>query len=622
MATIDEIFAAMPDEDAATGRDYLVIDPVTRTITVPASESIFGVEGDEDAARKYFICPRYVGDNLDLASMFLTVYWRNANGEEDGYLVEDVEIQGDYVTFSWLLSKKSVAYKGALQFSVCADLPNTATKRRPDWNTTTATGEVLEGQHPDLGDVEAETSDVVTQLRAETAAQTATVEAAGTAQVDAVKAQGTDTTQQAVAAIQAQGEATVSSIPADYTALAATVDRLTRYRAAAIVCAAEGTAIQVQDASNDPLQGLRIFGKSTQAGTPTPDAPVEIVSTPAPVVRVCGKNLVKNGAVSQTLSGVAFTVNDDGSITVKGTATSSVYLGIDYDCENVHPGVKYHLSGCPAGGSGSTYRLYAQTIDGKVFAGDVGAGTTFTGTDGQWQVLFAVYTGTTVDLTVRPLLQLAPAADAVFEPYTGQTLTITTPGSLPGIPVASGGNYTDANGQQWIADEVDLARGVYVQRVKQLTLDGAEGWAANGREFYAAVADYSTTTGDAVQCLCSHYPAFSRYELSRNVDMDDFVGVSIRDNYIRLVDNISFNGDVSELVKWLQTTPAELAYILATPVETPLTDVELQAFRALHSCKPTTTVLNDAGAHMALEYAADPKTYIDNKLAALVAANS
>jgi hypothetical protein len=48
----------------------------------------------------------------------------------------------------------------------------------------------------------------------------------------------------------------------------------------------------------------------------------------------------------------------------------------------------------------------------------------------------------------------------------------------------------------------------------------------------------------------------------------------------------------------------------------------LQAFRALHSNKPTTTVLNDAGAWMAVEYAADPKLYIDRKIAELVAANN
>ena len=72
----------------------------------------------------------------------------------------------------------------------------------------------------------------------------------------------------------------------------------------------------------------------------------------------------------------------------------------------------------------------------------------------------------------------------------------------------------------------------------------------------------------------------------------------------------------------MTTLSPTILVALKDPAETPLTDVELQAFRALYSNKPTTTVLNDAGAHMVLEYSADPKTYIDNKLAALIAANN
>lgn len=51
-----------------------------------------------------------------------------------------------------------------------------------------------------------------------------------------------------------------------------------------------------------------------------------------------------------------------------------------------------------------------------------------------------------------------------------QTLTLLTPNGLPGIPVTSGGNYTDQSGQQWVCDEVDLERGVKVQRVNVVDL--------------------------------------------------------------------------------------------------------------------------------------------------------
>ena len=61
-----------------------------------------------------------------------------------------------------------------------------------------------------------------------------------------------------------------------------------------------------------------------------------------------------------------------------------------------------------------------------------------------------------------------------------QTLPISTPTGLHGIPVSSGGNYTDADGQQWICDEVDFARGKYVQRFKMLEFDGTEHWRGQG----------------------------------------------------------------------------------------------------------------------------------------------
>ena len=55
-----------------------------------------------------------------------------------------------------------------------------------------------------------------------------------------------------------------------------------------------------------------------------------------------------------------------------------------------------------------------------------------------------------------------------------QTITLQTPNGLPGIPVTSGGNYTDENGQQWVCDEVDLERGVKVQRVDKTSFENTK----------------------------------------------------------------------------------------------------------------------------------------------------
>lgn len=656
MANIDEILAAMPEPAAEGDHEYLVIDPVTRSITVPEAEQIFGVTGDEIADRKYFTCPRIVGDGLDLAGMFIRVNFRNAGGEEDGYLVKDVAVSGEYVTFSWQLSAKVAAYKGAIQFAVCADLPNTADRRMPDWNTTLATGEVLEGLDPDDGDVEGSTSDVVTQLRAETAAQTGKVQEVGAAQVQVVKDTAVAETADAVAAIKAQGEATRASIPADYTTLAGTVDRLTRDRAAAIVCQAEGTAIQVQDASADPLQGLRIFGRSTQDGTPTPDNPVGIVSLPAPVVGVYGKNLLKETEIPKTMtqSGITCDYEGGGVFHIYGTHTgeaqevqlagTGLYLPVDIAAsytlavkllEGTHP-AKFHFF-LGLGSNSVTFRnwfsvpLETDATSGALLhdtrrpvdtLGDVTQITRF------WIYSYnADLTPYTVNFRVQVWLEQGEAPTE-YEPYNGQTLTITTHDSLPGIPVASGGNYTDANGQQWVCDEVDPARGVYVQRIKTRQLPSTFVVNESTNEMWIQLPDseaagYNTA---GLQCICTHFPGTSRQEIYDRAFEEGYRAIAARDRFVRVVDNVAFNADPDALNAWIDEQAAAgaaviVSYILAAPIETPLADAELQAFRALHSNKPATTVLNDAGAHMVLEYAADPKTYIDNKLAALTAAN-
>lgn len=55
-----------------------------------------------------------------------------------------------------------------------------------------------------------------------------------------------------------------------------------------------------------------------------------------------------------------------------------------------------------------------------------------------------------------------------------QIFPIPTPSGLPGIPVKSGGNYTDSKGQQWVCDEVDFARGKWVQRIQKFVFSESE----------------------------------------------------------------------------------------------------------------------------------------------------
>ena len=151
MATADEVLKEM-DNVSETNNDspVCIIDPETRTITVPPEHQLLGVESDEKVERLYFQCPKIVGDNVDLSQLILFINYQNAGQEIDAYKITDVETDGDNITFSWLLDRKVTAYRTTQQnklgFSFCAQKADEDGTLTQEWNTTVNTEcSVLEG---------------------------------------------------------------------------------------------------------------------------------------------------------------------------------------------------------------------------------------------------------------------------------------------------------------------------------------------------------------------------------------------------------------------------------------------------------------------------------------------
>ena len=582
----------------------IIINSTTRQFNVPGADLVFGVVADSDAERKFFQCPRYVGDGLDLAGCFIRINYRNANGETDFYLVNDMAIDGNNITFSWLLSPNVTEYKGQVKFVMCAVGPDLKLK----WHTTQGTGQVLEGLEPDNSHVESQTADVVAQLIAMVDAQTVAVEKVGENQVASVRSAAETATMAAVNEIEAKRANSLASIPNDYTALSASVESLARGKAGAVVCEAEGTAIAVDDASDMPIQGMRIFGKSTQDGIPTPDAPVEIKSVESPTVTVAGKNLLKPkyGVGTHVINGLSFTVNPDGSVTLNGTPTAPTALNFErHDMVG-----NVILTGCPIGGTTRTYRITADCYKNNVFSSttfDLGEGVEIDPAKADY-VIFNIYanTGTVFNnLVFHPMLRLASDGDASYEPYK-PFQTVATAKPLRGIPVTSGGNCTDSNGQQWICDEVDLERGVYVKRIEQAVakLEQVGILPDNGMS-YSTIHVTNKLPVSSTDFMCDKARVV-RYSSARISPGDIYENVA---NFV-FVDEA--NATLESMKK--KFDGAVIQYILNKPIETPLSEAEITAYRALHTNKPNTTILNDSGAHMYVEYAADTKLYIDKKI--------
>lgn len=276
--------------------------------------------------------------------------------------------------------------------------------------------------------------------------------------------------------------------------------------AAAIRPTVTGETISVNDSVEWPLQGLTLYGKSTQDGTPTPDNPIPIVSA-----------------------------GDGGTITV-------------------------------------------------------------TVSDGADQ---------------------------------SQTLPVSTPNGLPGIPVTSGGNYTDADGQQWVCDEIDFRRGKYVQRVKKFV--------ATNDTYIASINPYWTNHLDTVQpfrvqewlgeiikgskLMSENFKNENPWNLPIEAAgaVEQSVDFNIYNERLGTSAETTEGEAVAALKEWIVDNPLTFLCQLVTPIETDLTPEQLQAYAALKAYAPSTTIQTDStpAAGLAVRYVADAQKYIDNKLSTI-----
>ena len=179
-----------------------------------------------------------------------------------------------------------------------------------------------------------------------------------------------------------------------------------------------------------------------------------------------------------------------------------------------------------------------------------------------------------------------------------QTLILPTPTDLPGIPVTSGGNYTDPQGQQWVCDEVDLERGVKVQRVYQVDIDG------ESTKFKQAGVYANLTPGGLPIAL------YKGGQVILSISTFTILQWHYNDQrqFLYLV-----QPDISEqLNESCKKQLGKVYYALATPIETPLTPAEIAAYKALTAYGPDTVVQASDGAGVKLDYQRDVNLVIKN----------
>lgn len=181
--------------------------------------------------------------------------------------------------------------------------------------------------------------------------------------------------------------------------------------------------------------------------------------------------------------------------------------------------------------------------------------------------------------------------NTIYEPYyEPQTISISTPTGLPAIPVDTDGNYTDANGQQWISDYVDLKRGKLYKKVTRLNLKDADaisvahGFHSNGNGYLSfSVKNVSK----------EHQPISNRYKSSMWTNKSGYTYVPNSNTIVFVDDRFT---DKQTAIKLVQDT--YVIYALTSQIETDLTSEEIEAYKNLVTCAGTTIVENDAECYM------------------------
>ena len=381
------------------------------------------------------------------------------------------------------------------------------------------------------------------------AAANSATQANQSANAAAKSAVAAKTSEDAAAKSAADADSTANSINNSMMQIAANKEAVSQLkedtaalqkRQNVLVGSETGNPVSCDDAFAAPLCGLNVYGKSTQDGTPSPDNPVPIVSAGdggSVAVKVTGKNLLVIPDIEErTEKGVTYSVKN-GVIKAKGTfagdtsvrlVQSAIYLFPSTWIFNPNPIKGTESIGCYLDLTNNVnkgFSLRSNSINIPTKLQD-------TVTKYSFSLFIRAKSGITIDIEWRPQLLLSDKL-LPYSPYHEQLLTLPTPNGLPGIPVTSGGNYTDPTGQQWICDEVDFARGVRVQRIDKTALDGTK-------------------------------------------------------------------------------TLAEQNATLATPIETPLTDVEIAAYKALTTYAPNTVAQASDGAGLKLDYQRDVNIVIKN----------
>lgn len=385
-----------------------------------------------------------------------------------------------------------------------------------------------------------------------------------------------------------------------------------------IEAVASGTTIIINDATEGrPFRGLRVFGRTEQ-------------------VQTTGAQLINTQGAGNS-RGVDW-VFDKGVVTFSGvtvdTSTNRVNCAVNVK-DVMEIGKTYFAKSFTVGIASD---VAVEKPSGVIYTREYTPDGTETGICIRVLVDKSNDAGIEIDLTAYVAITENERLSS-WEPYTGgkpspspeypqeivsagesgtinvsisdsgsqsQSLTLATPNGLPGVSVSKDGNYTDADGQQWVCDEIDLERGKYVQRVVIENISG--GWELkpssdiSGRFLQSRLTNTFQTAAKTAVCNIASFTSWG-------LPVNDKYAFALNTKVIYFSPPKGAEITAEELNAKLNSLSFPVVFVgeLATPIERDLTPEEIAAYKALRTYGPTTVVSNDAGAGMEITYRKDKK---------------
>lgn len=329
-----------------------------------------------------------------------------------------------------------------------------------------------------------------------------------------------------------------------------------------------------------PLQSAKILGKTTEtgAGDKSPQNPYTISgATPVKII-TSGRNILPPQLNATSDKGITATVEEDGSVTLNGTATGSGSSYISFQNIYLNQGLTYTLSVSEPLPTGLT--LYMKLGDGSdrniiQIAGEQTSGTATADITTPGRVFFGIPKGTTLNnLQVKVMLELGEKASA-YEPYHGEEVSLPSLSPLYSLPDGT-------------ADSYDAVSGKEVRHTKCITFDGTEDWWRSGTgvsgkyRFGVSLSNIKLpASGDEKGSVtCSHYPTVTSgtagiWGAHQGVSIDNSAkAMTFYDESLSESTLADFKAFLS--AQYQNGTPVTVVYELSEPEETARTPKEIQ----------------------------------------------